>query len=455
MSVAADKARFYLEQSVPELQELVRKDVFTKVTAGATFPFEEEGGVNIHEDEISSITKRRTDFEHKLNAAGSRPADYAQYAEYEMNLETLRRKRVRRLGVKVNGFVGRRRIFFILDRATRKFHGDAGLWMQYADYARKEKTHRKFLQITTNALRLLPNRPDLWIYVAKYAMDEQGDMTGARTYLQRGLRFCEGSKELWLAYARLEMIYIAKIEGRRRILGLDHDPADQGATPTEMADNDTIALPVVTLGELNPGATEVDETRVMALRGLGSSPALAGAIPEAVFDAAMKPFPGDGSFAERFFDMFSEFPTLSCARTLVEHVVHHLRTISPMSSSSLSCYIRQPVIGADPASAEFAVGLKTAFGRLRRSFEGTSVSAELAAISIRWLLSLLDIDHLDPGIRNALRLTLKQTVKRFKEGVEHGNQWSVDGMAKLSHSIEQAGYPDEAALLQPNGPSKW
>lgn len=31
MSGASDKARFYLEQSVPELQELERKEVFTKV----------------------------------------------------------------------------------------------------------------------------------------------------------------------------------------------------------------------------------------------------------------------------------------------------------------------------------------------------------------------------------------------------------------------------------------
>ena len=31
MAGASDKARFYLEQSIPELQELERKDIFTKV----------------------------------------------------------------------------------------------------------------------------------------------------------------------------------------------------------------------------------------------------------------------------------------------------------------------------------------------------------------------------------------------------------------------------------------
>lgn len=32
MAGASDKARFYLEQSVPELQELIRKQIFTKVS---------------------------------------------------------------------------------------------------------------------------------------------------------------------------------------------------------------------------------------------------------------------------------------------------------------------------------------------------------------------------------------------------------------------------------------
>ncbi|KAK4996620.1 U3 snoRNP protein, partial [Cryomyces antarcticus] len=54
MAGASDKARFYLEQSVPELHELERKKIFTK-------------------DEITSIASKRSDFEHILNARGSKP----------------------------------------------------------------------------------------------------------------------------------------------------------------------------------------------------------------------------------------------------------------------------------------------------------------------------------------------------------------------------------------------
>lgn len=37
MSAATDKARFFLEKSVPELKEYERKKIFTKVSHSAAF----------------------------------------------------------------------------------------------------------------------------------------------------------------------------------------------------------------------------------------------------------------------------------------------------------------------------------------------------------------------------------------------------------------------------------
>lgn len=40
MAAATDKARFFLEQSVPELKEYEKKKIFSKVTHGSLFcPF--------------------------------------------------------------------------------------------------------------------------------------------------------------------------------------------------------------------------------------------------------------------------------------------------------------------------------------------------------------------------------------------------------------------------------
>ena len=124
MAGASDKARFYLEQYVPELQEYERKQIFTR-------------------EEIGAIASKRSDFEHILNARGSKPADYARYATYEINLDSLRKKRCKRLGIKgAKGYSGQRTVFFILDRGTKKFPGDMGLWMQYIQFCQKEKANR-------------------------------------------------------------------------------------------------------------------------------------------------------------------------------------------------------------------------------------------------------------------------------------------------------------------------
>ena len=134
------------------------------------------------QDEITAIAKKRSEFEHIVNGRGTAsPSDFARYAEYEMNLESLRKKRAKRMGVKAGGHSGQRRIMFILDRATRKFHGDIALWFQYLSYLRSQKsTGKKMKEVLTSVLRMHPTKPDLWVWGARTALDADADMTSAR-----------------------------------------------------------------------------------------------------------------------------------------------------------------------------------------------------------------------------------------------------------------------------------
>lgn len=180
--------------------------------------------------------------------------DFVRYVQYEMNLDSLRKKRTKRLGVRTAGHSGQRRIFFILDRATRKFPSDLNLWIQYIEYVRKQKAHKKLSMIFTDALRLHPTSAELWVYAAKSVLDDHADMLQARSYMQRGLRFCKSAKTLWIQYAKLELIYVAKLVARQRILGLDE--ASQQPKPIEDKeldnDADMIALPSITGEDLDP-----------------------------------------------------------------------------------------------------------------------------------------------------------------------------------------------------------
>lgn len=394
MAGASDKARFYQEQSVPELQEFSRKKVFTK-------------------EEIASVARKRSDFEHILNARGSKPHDYARYAEYEMNMETLRRKRVKRFGVKTSNHTGQRRIFHVLDRATKKFPSDIGLWMQYITFAQKQRSNKKVSEILTSVLRLHPTKPELWIYAATMS---GADIREARSYMQRGLRLCGNSEVLWIEYARLEMMNIGRIAGRRRVLGLNVEKIEAKSRQcSEDDDEDMVPLPTITAEDIMPAHRPCDGVEEEALENLSTSPALSGAIPMAIFDAAMKHFKEDNELCQRFFDVVIEFHEVPCQESILSHMMDTLRAIAPKSPGTLIRWIQQPVVGIGVMSPDFPALFGRCLDRMKDSFETLrhiSTASETARPMsilgqqvIAWMLTY-EQENLDTDVRNVIKITI-------------------------------------------------
>ncbi|CAG8948422.1 unnamed protein product [Penicillium salamii] len=394
MAAATDKARFFLEKSIPELKEYERKGLFTK-------------------DEISSIVKKRSDFEHKINARGAQAVDFVRYAEYEMNLDVLRKKRVKRLGIRSAGFNGQRRIFFVLDRAVRKFHGDLNLWVQYIEYARKQKAHKKLSMIFTDALRLHPTSADLWVYAAKHVLDDHGDMTQARSYMQRGVRFCKNSRSVWTQYAKLELIYIAKLVARQKILGLDEESQKPKAVEAGLDDRDAdmVALPSLTEEDINPTMEDNAEVDQVALQTLNATPALSGAIPLTIFDTASKNFDHDDRFSQEFYDMVWEFTDVPCLLKLLGHVLETMQANKPSSPRTQICYIKFPTAGIPVTSPEFPRALGSSLARLREY----PLGKELARQVVSWLQPLQATKDLDPSLQQVLAATVVKAERMAQE----------------------------------------
>lgn len=326
-----------------------------------------------------------------------------------MNVDSLRVKRVRRLGIKATTYNGQRKIFNIFERATRKFHGDVGLWLQYAEYARAQKANKKLARIFTDMLRMHPTRPELWIYAARYSIDIQADFGAARTYMQRGLRFNKTSKAMYLEYAKMEMIYIAKIAARRRILGLDESKRPVKGYEHVQEDTGIISLTGEALQDekldpLDAGLIDDDQ-----LRSLSTTPALAGAIPLAVFDAAMKQFPRDDMLAEQFFTSFANFVLVPSLPTILDHVLNGVpsidRNISPRMQS---CFCRLPLIGIAADSAEYPAGLRTSLKRIKDASAGSSDRAVFLESLRTWLEPLSGEERLPAELQTVVLSTLKR-----------------------------------------------
>lgn len=392
MTAASDKARFYLEQYVPELQEYAQKEIFTR-------------------DEISSIAAKRSDFEHTLNARGSTPADYARYATYEMNLSALVKKRCKRLGVKNDrSFSGQRTVFFILDRATKKFPGDMGLWMQYIQFCQKQKASKKLAKVLTQVLRLKPRDWSLWVLAAKWYTEEQGDMQTARSYMQRGLRFCKDKKELWVEYLRLEMVYLAKLAARRKILGLDEDRKQKSDVDE---DENMITLPTITAEDLNPEASNDDQAvSGETLQKLANAPAFNGAIPIAIFDAAMTQFEHDSELSGRFFDVVATFEAVPAMPTILQHILNDLQSNAPKSPEAVLCECRLHLRGTEVLSADFPLVLGKALATINRALATVSEKRK-PALAEGAVLALVPYARLHQDLDEDVNKVIEASLNRY------------------------------------------
>jgi len=292
--------------------------------------------------------------------------------------------------------------------------------MSYLEYCRSTKALKKFKTVLTAALRLHCTNSGLWLYAAKMALEEESDMGAARSFLQRGTRFCNRGPELWVQYAKLEMIFLAKIAARRRILGLDKPakvlkevPAAEEDTEMvgggeEFGDHDEIKFPEFKTQTLQPSAMEGVKVDGEAVQDPMNTPALNGAIPLAIFDDARKQPFFTAAAAEQFFDMFAIFLGVHCLSKILQHVLDAMMEEFPTAAESWNCSIRQPLIGVSPLTAEYPAALSTALARLKEAKEKVKDKQALATKTRTWIEKVVGVEGLDEGIKTVLSFTLRK-----------------------------------------------
>lgn len=339
----AEKVRYYLEQMVPELEDLQNKGLFDK-------------------REITMIMRRRTDFEYRIQGRGSKARDFLKYYEFEENVEKLRKKRYRRLSSvglvdtkpSISDWAGTRRIMFIFDRATRRYPGDMSIWTQYLRYAKDNGAIKVIYKVYSRLLQLHPRNIDAWISAANYEFETNGNAKGARVILQKALRFNPDSLELWLAYAQLELTYISRLLVRRKLLGLLTEKQQKAEMDKEeakfnklMKDNEgeeDFRKDLISLQDsdesLKDELNHLPEADMNMLGNPETNPALRGDVVLTVFDIMVPSLLKNQnstiiSKSDRVFKIVNAFLKLIGAYGelnrdyLFQHVVNYLQTYYP------------------------------------------------------------------------------------------------------------------------------
>ncbi|EPS64980.1 hypothetical protein M569_09795 [Genlisea aurea] len=207
----ADAVQFKLESMLDELDDLEKTGLFSR-------------------QEIAEIVKQRRKFEYRLKRRSPLKKDFLAYIEYEKQLDTLRGLRMKTY-LKKSGYkklasihAGVRRIIKTYEIATNRFKGDIELWFQYLEFCKARKHGRMKKVALAQLVRFHPKVPSVWIYAAAWEFDSNLNVSAARALMQKGLRECPTSEDLWVEYLRMELTHLNKL----KVLKIALDEEDKG-----------------------------------------------------------------------------------------------------------------------------------------------------------------------------------------------------------------------------------
>lgn len=417
----SDKVRYYLEQSVPELEDLIRKGLFTQ-------------------KEISMIMRRRTDFEQRIQGRGCQPRDFIKYGEFELNLERLRKKRYSRLSsvglintkASVSDWAGVKRLLFIFERGTTKFPNDLELWSIYLAHAKKNGAVKRVYKIYSKLLKLQPRNVEAWLSATKYEFEENANAKGARGLFQKSLRLNPESFKLWINYAQFELTYVSKLLARRQVLGLitekqqleDESKLEVKKTKKNNVDDDDevddmnkdiIELPE---DEVKQELNHLPEADMNMLGNPETNPVLRGDIALTVFDLCIPAILKEVTFkkdekvfeiVDAFLRLFDQFDNLNKEHLYV-HVLNYLQTNYPTELKTILIDVTLPIRNVEATSENLSDLLKMSVNKFfaYKSKISKEESITLTNIFTEFLNEKLLAGCEDERISNLIRAIIKR-----------------------------------------------
>jgi len=185
----------------------------------------------VTEHEAKQVARRRRNLERALLQKEVTPKHYFRYIQYEHNVQLLLKRRMKNLGAKALTRSEKRilkralfqqtsRVFFLFNRASRKFPMDWTVWKSYFKYCLQTSSFRLASRVLGRALARLPNLEELWLLAISFEFDHRKNMRAARIIAQRSLRQLINSQLLWREYFRIELYYLCRQIFQRQYLGL-------------------------------------------------------------------------------------------------------------------------------------------------------------------------------------------------------------------------------------------
>ena len=167
-------------------------------------------------EETKLVIKKRKKYEYKLQKQSKVKEDILCYIQYEsglLDLIEMRRDKIGYLHKKneIDGSIAKRinQLFRIVEH--RFGQTDAKLWISHLAFLKRMDWKAEAGKILERFTQALCHKEEVWIFAARFQMENQNSINIARTTLLKGLRFHKDSIQIYREYFMLEMEFLKNL----------------------------------------------------------------------------------------------------------------------------------------------------------------------------------------------------------------------------------------------------
>jgi tetratricopeptide (TPR) repeat protein len=203
-------------------------------------------------------------------------------------------------------------------------------------------------KIFAQALAMHPNFVPFWISAASWEYFSNANIQAARVLLQRANRLNPQSQEILLEYCRLELAYREKVMQRLEIFGVEDSELKEAA----------VSLSDVPSGESNSQGVleQTASDKLDKVDQKKQNPFFVGAIPLAVYHAAVKAFPKDLQLRIQFALIIGSFQETTL---ILDAIYTSIETDFGKDATAQSFVARRPYDNPERKSKAPTKGKKT------------------------------------------------------------------------------------------------
>ncbi|KAL1129255.1 hypothetical protein AAG570_013784 [Ranatra chinensis] len=198
----AEVVELHAEEMIPELELMEKMQLFDN-------------------NEIRTITKKRKEFEYKLQRKTKCKDDALRYIQYEMDLMKLIRQKRKEKGLnqKKNNldYTIANRINKLFNFAIRRFPNDVKIWLAYIKFCKQVRSYTCASRVLDQMLELHGDKASMFKLAAQLEFEDCQCVEKARKFLLNGLHIHKDSKLLYTEAFKLELNF-ANLK-RKEILG--------------------------------------------------------------------------------------------------------------------------------------------------------------------------------------------------------------------------------------------